>query len=319
MPRTRPLLDGVLEIDDFAHVERPQELLQHRQVRVELLEPVEVMIAALFVAHQEVHLAQQVIAILDDVLVVFLGRNLQSLLAVLLGLFQLLELHVGEAQVLVALDQAPGVAVGERDLERLEDDGDSLAVALLEQAAVPQVFLDVVDRVRGAEVSLLAERQGEAVLRHRVVQVAHVHVDVGDEVVAGRLPGVVVDGLAGPEGALGIHERLVEAPLAAQGAGQVRRGDKDDVRVGALEQDLAQTLLGLLDLPLGEACRREVAQRPVDEVLIVQLTGDLQGPLELLLGLAKLAAPHLQRAFGGQLRVMRHAIRGHGRLLNCPS
>jgi len=92
---------------------------------------------------------------------------------------------------------------------------------------------------------------------------------------------------------------------------------KDDVRVGALEQDLAQALLGLLDLPLGEACRREVAQRPVDEVLIVQLTGDLQAASNCSSpGGTRRAAP--AACFGGQLRVMRHRSVGW-RLLNCPS
>ena len=52
------------------------------------------------------------------------------------GAGQLPELHVGEAQVLVALREAPGVAVGERDLHRLEDDG-MAELGRLEQAMIP--------------------------------------------------------------------------------------------------------------------------------------------------------------------------------------
>src|SRR5882672_1421396 len=71
--RTGPLLERVLQVQDIAHVERPEELLQHRQVRIQLLQLVEVEVAALLVFHEQVHLAEEVIAVLQDVLVIPLG------------------------------------------------------------------------------------------------------------------------------------------------------------------------------------------------------------------------------------------------------
>src|SRR6267378_6147656 len=59
---TVPLLERVLEIDDVAHVEGAEELLQHGQVRIELLQLVEVEVAPLFVAHEQVHFAEKVVA-----------------------------------------------------------------------------------------------------------------------------------------------------------------------------------------------------------------------------------------------------------------
>jgi len=178
-------------------------------------------------------ISPEVVAVLEDVLVVLLGRDGERLLAILLRELQLLELHVGEAEILVALPDAAGVTVVERYLQASR----MMAIpggAASEQQAVTEVLLDVVDRIGGSQTSSLAERQGESVLSHRVIQVAHVHVDVGDQVVAGRLPGVVVDGLAGPKRALGIEEAPSRGVLAFSGRSRDwRRRRRSSARPGS--------------------------------------------------------------------------------------
>src|SRR6266850_5701006 len=105
----RSLLERVLQVDDVADVERAQEVLQGREVGIELLQLAEVVIARVLVSHQQIDLAEQVVAVLDDVLVVLVAADGHGLLAVLLGALELLELHVGEAEILVTLRHAARV------------------------------------------------------------------------------------------------------------------------------------------------------------------------------------------------------------------
>src|SRR5258707_893882 len=58
--RTTRSLQGRLQVDDAAHVEGPQEVLDHSDVRIELLQPVEIPVALLLVSEQEMNLPEEV-------------------------------------------------------------------------------------------------------------------------------------------------------------------------------------------------------------------------------------------------------------------
>src|SRR6185295_7911629 len=124
---------------NLAHIERAQEIPEEREVRVEILESVEVMVPLLFVPLQVVDLAQEIETVLDDLLVPLGLGDLQRLNTIFFGFVKPPQLHVAEAQIVSAFADALLASEFRHHVQRNPDVLYSLVVLPLEKLAVTDV------------------------------------------------------------------------------------------------------------------------------------------------------------------------------------
>src|SRR5678815_1166519 len=267
--------------DNLAHIERAQEIPEEREVRVEILESVEVMVPLLFVPLQVVDLAQEIETVLDDLLVPLGLGDLQRLNSVFFGFVKPPQLHVAEAQIVSAFADALLASEFRHHVQRNPDVLYSLVVLPLEKLAVT----DVVPEDRHGEavdLTLLEpQRQRLLVLLQRFVQVALHQVDVSYQVVAASHPVQVANRLALLERLFRIHEGLRVPAETPEADRQVVGRAADGLVIAAAKDDLAEPFCRLLVLSHFDEAGGDVGKGLVDLFRLVALAGKREGGLKV--------------------------------------